>query len=115
MAEIKNCTPHAVKIVDETGALLKELAPSGQTIRLSAKTVEVGCLDGVRLTSTAYGAPVLVTPDGECALPEERPDTFYLVSAMVKGALPQRRDLLVPAEQVRDDSGRVVGCKSLGV
>ena len=115
MASIINCTPHAVKIVDGAGALVKEFTPSGMTIRLSAKTVEIGGLEGVRLTSTTYGEPVLVTPVGEGALPEENASTYYLVSAMVRSALPHRGDLLVPAEQVRDDQGRIVGCKSLGV
>jgi hypothetical protein len=39
---------------------------------------------------------------------------YYIVSAMVRAALPDRKDLLVPSQQVRDDAGRVVGCKTLG-
>lgn len=32
----------------------------------------------------------------------------------VKNACPVRKDLLVPAEVVRDADGNIVGCKSLG-
>jgi hypothetical protein len=33
----------------------------------------------------------------------------------VKSALPERIDLLVPAEMVRDKEGNIIGCQSLGV
>ena len=39
---------------------------------------------------------------------------FYIVSQLVKNALPDRTDLLVPAEVVRDGNGNIIGCKSLG-
>lgn len=115
LKSIKNCTPHAVKIVDNEGNVVKEYLPSGMTIRLSQETVVVGDIDGVSLTRTVYGEPQLVTETGTLPLPEPKEDTLYLVSAMIKSALPEREDMLVPAEQVRNDQGQVIGCKSLGV
>ena len=113
---VVNTTPHAVKLVGEEGAVVREYAPSGLTIRLRQETVSVGMLpDGTPLTRTQYGEPVLVTPEGQKPLPAPEEGVWYIVSAMAKAALPGRKDLLVPAEQVRDDQGRVQGCKSLGV
>lgn len=106
MKRVINKTPHDVKIVSEEGETLK-VFPSEGTIRLSAKTVEVGEIGGIRLTKTQYG-----DPEG---LPEEADGVYYIVSAMIKAACPDRRDLLVPAEQVRDEVGRIIGCRSLGV
>jgi hypothetical protein len=114
--KVINTTPHAVKLIGEEGTAVREYAPSGMTIRLQSKTVEVGVLpDGARLTRTEYGAPVLVTPEGEKPLPAPEEGVWFIVSAMAKAALPGRQDLLVPAEQVRDDQGRVIGCRSFGV
>lgn len=42
------------------------------------------------------------------------PEVYYIVSQIVKSALPERHDLLVPAEVVRDEMGNILGCKSLG-
>jgi hypothetical protein len=47
-------------------------------------------------------------------LPEENPKTIIIVSLLVKSALPHRKDLVVPAELVRNDNGTIIGCKSLG-
>lgn len=104
---IVNMTPHAVVLVNQEGEVLKTFEPSGSSVRLSSKTVEVGKIGEIRLTETVYG-----NPEG---LPEEKDRTWYIVSAMVKSALPCRHDLLVPAEQVRDDAGRIIGCRSLGI
>lgn len=106
MTEIINTTPHAVNVVDTEGKVIRTFKPL-ISVRLSAKTVDAGELDGIRLTRTEYG-----NPEG---LPEMANDVYYIVSAMVKNALPGRSDLLVPAEQVRDSEGRIIGCRSLGL
>lgn len=107
MTEIINTTPHCVNVVDTEGKVIRTFEPSGISVRLSAKTVDAGELDGIRLSKTEYG-----NPEG---LPEMANDVYYIVSAMVKNALPGRSDLLVPAEQVRDSEGRIIGCRSLGL
>lgn len=47
--------------------------------------------------------------------PEYDPDTVYIVSAFVKSALPDRADLVVPSDPVRDPDGRIIGCRAFGV
>jgi hypothetical protein len=48
-------------------------------------------------------------------LPAPQAGVAYIVSQLVQDALPDRTDLMVPAEVVRDESGRIVGCKSFAV
>ena len=43
--------------------------------------------------------------------PPHTPGTVYLVSALVKQALPLRSDFWSPGELVRDDKGVITGCK----
>ena len=58
---------------------------------------------------------------GQCGNPDlhiswdDVPTTYYIVSQLVKNALFSRKDLLVPAEVVRDEQGVILGCKSLGI
>ena len=105
---IINMTPHAVCVVDSENTLVREYPASGQTIRLASGTETVGSLDdGTPLTKTVFGEPT--------GLPEYQANTFYIVSQLVKSALPQRADLLVPAEVVRDEKGVIIGCRSLGI
>ncbi|MDY6856731.1 MAG: hypothetical protein SWO11_18890 [Thermodesulfobacteriota bacterium] len=104
-ARVINMTPHPVNILDQTGAEIVSFPSAGQ-VRLQMATVDVGYINKIRLTKTVYGEPE--------GLPERRPGTYCIVSQMVKSALPDRKDLLVPSEVVRDDSGRIIGCRSLG-
>jgi hypothetical protein len=45
--------------------------------------------------------------------PAGKPETWYIVSALVAKALPERGDLLVVDELVRGGYGRVIGCNAL--
>ena len=103
----KNYTPHPVTICDEDGNIFRAILPEETPIRLSQQTVPHSLVDGIQLTITRYGAPV--------DLPEAEEGVWLIVSQMVFDALPQRADLCVPAELVRDDIGNIIGCRSLGV
>lgn len=107
MAKLLNYTPHPIHVVGEDNQVIKTIESTG-LIRLKASTVDAGFeVNGVKITTTDFGEPE--------GLPEFEEGVFYIVSQLVKSALPQRRDLLVPAEVVRDDKGNILGCKSLGV
>lgn len=101
---IRNFTPHQVTLIlpDE------ELHfPSEGVARVEASTQIAFRLGKIPLTSTVFGE---VT-----GLPPETDSTWLIVSRVVASALPNRSDLLVPNELVRDDQGRVIGCRSLEV
>ena len=122
--KIVNLTPHEVRVycpvIDEmsNGEQVNYgdnvvVFPSEGVARLGVKTDVVDWIDGITITKQAFG-----TPEG---LPEEEldgdgtPVRFYIVSQVMASALPERCDLLYPADLVRDEEGKVIGCKSLGI
>ena len=52
---------------------------------------------------------------GESNLPDYEEGVYYIVSALVANAYPERKDLLMVNETIRDDDGRIIGCKSFAV
>jgi hypothetical protein len=108
---IINMTSHPIFVVkvleDGSTERTATFEPSGNTIRLKASIVAVGSLCGISTTKTVFGIPE--------GLPAFEEGYYYVVSQLVKSALPHRPDLLVPAEMVRDDKGFIIGCQSLGV
>lgn len=104
---IVNKTPHTVYVYDDDSILLAEYQPDSVPVRIKADVKRIGDLAEIPLTSTVYG-------DLE-GLPDEQPGVYYIVSGLVKAACPERKDLLVPSEQLRDSEGRVIGCKSFSI
>ena len=101
-------TPHPITIVDAENNIIKSIPFSGTQIRLKVSTET--------LSQTIFDVPVSKTIFGEPeGLPEFEEGTYYIVSQLVKSALPNRTDLLVPAEVARDSSGNILGCRSLGM
>ena len=94
-----NLTPHAIHIGELT------VPPSGGVARCVESTTPVGEHEGVHLVTTTYGE---VTD-----LPVPVEGTIYIVSSLVRSAVPNRRDVASPGALVRDISGQVMGCKNL--
>lgn len=110
--EAVNLTPHPIGFVDETNQPLLTVE-STTVARVSARTTTVGyfIINGVQIprTHTVYGEVE--------GLPDPTPGVIYIVSGMIVSALAaqgiHRDDLLVPGQQVHDEQGRVIGCRSL--
>lgn len=102
---IINKVPHAVYILDDNDKILKVFSKSQGMIRVQQDTKDIGHIDGVPICSTIWG-------DAE-ELPEVVAGTYYIVSQLVKNALPKRPDLLVPKNVVRDNQGNIIGCRRL--
>jgi len=98
-----NLTPHAINLLTNNGETIS-LPASGTVARVSSKSVPVGETDGILLTRVTFGEVIdLPAPDGR----------YFIVSALVRSALPHRHDLASPGELVRDSAGNVIGCKTL--
>lgn len=104
--KILNKTPHEVTILDEKGDIDQVIpAVKGEEWRLDETTTLQGYINGIRVTQTIY----------RCSqLPEHKKGVWYIVSALFKLHYPDRDDLLVPAEVIRDGS-KVIGCLSIGI
>ena len=97
-----NLTPHPINLHLPDGSV-QTFAPSGAVARAAETRTQRGTLDGVAVELVAFGAV-----DG---LPAQAADTLLIVSGLVLAACADRPDVLAPGQPVRDDQGRVVGCK----
>ena len=64
----------------------------------------MGDLDGVSVEVVVFGQVE--------GLPAPQPGVYYIVSGLVLSAASDRPDLLAPGQPVRDEAGRVIGCKA---
>lgn len=106
MKKILNLTPHSISFVDENGNVIRIVEPSGDVARLATRTVVTGEYDSIPITETVYGEIQ--------GLPDPIDDTIFIVSSLVAQRVPERDDVFIPNESVRDDAGRIIGCRSLG-
>ena len=95
-----NLTPHEINEVD-SGTVL----PSSGIARVRQCSKNVRKVDGIQIFRSEYEGSVQ-------GLPEPQEGVIYIVSALALNAVPaDRTDVVAPGDAVRDESGRVVGCK----
>ena len=104
---IVNLTPHDVTVVN--GDHHQTIPASGSVARVDTVSTPAGVLfngkSPIALTRTSYGAVV--------GLPDYQSGTYYIVSALVRQAVPHRTDVYSPSGLVRDAAGKVIGCSGL--
>jgi hypothetical protein len=121
MTTLINLTPHSISVFAADGkTLLVTVPPSGEVARVSVSRVETGVVpiesDAAALLrrDPLAGVPVFVGTYGAITgLPAPSFGTIYVVSAMVRQAVPTRRDVLSPGELIRDAAGQPLGCRGL--
>ncbi len=108
-----NLTPHAVTLCDSAGSVFATIPPSGDLARVKTLPRIVGSVD---INGTSV--PVRVNDYGPLeGLPDPAPDTLFIVSLLAASAAARQgrtEDLLVPDDTVRDDAGRILGCRAFG-
>jgi len=106
--KLVNLTPHVVSIADESGTIIRTIAPTTPAARVSSKAVSGKPIDGVPFNETVFGAvDNLPAPNGE---------TVYIVAQFVIQAAPERKDLVRPDTGptcVRDSEGKIVAVRAL--
>ena len=101
---IMNCTPHTINIMDSEGKEILTLEPSGICPRCSVERKKVGNINGIPINKSVFGDVY--------DLPSPQPDTIYIVSRVVAEAA-RREDLYIVDDAVRDENGRIIGCRAL--
>jgi hypothetical protein len=96
-----NLTPHVINVMERV------FYPSGTVARCSEVITGWKRIDGIDFVEKVYG--------NVAGLPSPKKDTIYIVSGMVRLALPKRHDLASPGETLRDGAGHVVGVTNLVV
>ena len=107
---IVNLTPHALNLMPEgPDGPTVTIPPSGIVARCTTSRVQVGTITvdniAIPVNRTQFGA---VT-----GLPDPQPDTIYIVSAVVAQAVPDRSDVFIVDDAVRDEQGRIIGARAL--
>ena len=103
-----NRTEHEVTIFNTIGVNTPDMVLEqyvGEPIRVSCESRKVDTVEGIDIYEVVYGE---VT-----GLPEFKEGVYYVVSAMVRQALPERKDLLSPGQLIRNEEGQPVGCLGL--
>lgn len=95
--EFVNLTPHTINLIQK-----RLFPPSGTIARCKEISKDAGKIDGVPLIYRRY-----VNIEG---LPEPKDDVIYIVSHIVRTALPRRKDLISPGDLFRDNDGNIIGC-----
>ena len=123
--KIINLTPHTVNLIfAENGKTYRRSLPSEGEAR--AETIKKALVPKYILMETTgedgllYGEmfpiPVNRVVFGDVVgLPEAEDGIFYIVSRIVKNAIPHRSDCLVPDDIVRDDKGVIIGCRGFAL
>ena len=101
MAKFINLTPHTINYLG--GEVPMEI-PSVGVARCQQEYIEQETVDGIQILKTIYG-----NVEG---LPAPQADTYYIVSSLVASAVKNRNDVVVPVLFIRDEQGRILGCKS---
>ena len=109
-----NATPHDINIVDEDGKIVMTFPASGVIARCNANRHTVG--DITFTDKWGLKIPLNEIVFGELeGLPEEKPLTYYIVSALAgkAGREAGRKDLLLVDDAVRNEAGQIIGCRAL--
>jgi len=103
-----NLTPHPVNVFDGD-RVIASWPPAGRFARRQEAWSPAGLLSTdqgpVPLTDISYGCDVQELSDPVAG-------TAYIVSRVLADAVP-RDDLLFPADEVRDATGQILGCRTL--
>lgn len=100
--EFRNYTPHEINLL---GVNFPSLGVA--RVKMVEKVWDQpdfngGCID-----------VITEEPGQVTGLPDPETDVYYLVSRVVKSALPGRTDLAVPTRFTRDEAGRITGAQAV--
>ena len=99
-----NLTPHDIFVhygAGDTRRIVASATPARIEYAFQSKQTEV---DGVTL-KIILGSTVV-------GLPEKKESTTYIVSSLVKAYCKDRLDVVCPGDLVKEEGGRVIGCKT---
>src|SRR3954467_5223344 len=103
--KLVNLCPHQVSVKHSDGS--ETIIPQSGVAR-----VAVAYQDAGSITLAAHAVQIIKGVYGEVTgLPKPTDDCFFVVSHMVRMALPNRKDLLSPPDIVRDSQGSILACR----
>jgi hypothetical protein len=119
MTDFMNLTPHALDIYDESGKVLLITIPASGRVARVAESVK-WCVNKIETPADENKTEYLPVgerrfdPTNITGLPDPEPYVAYIVSMLTGFALGVTRpDVFVPGPEVRDSTGRIIGCAGL--
>lgn len=103
--EFINLTPHDVNLILQDENTMT-IPASGNVARVGSHVEQVGTIGIIPVVKTVFDTVVTDLPDPQDGV-------IYLTSTLVAQAVPDRTDVLVPADLRRDEAGRIIGCGAL--
>lgn len=101
-------TPHAITLLDKENRVLAVLQSEGvaraASMRQQTGSIRIGDAD-IPVNATSFGAV--------SGLPEPMEGHAYVVSVLTAQAVAGRDDIYITDDAVRDDAGRIIGCRAL--
>jgi len=99
--KIRNFTPHVINITGQ------DPIPSEGIARCTEEIKVVDNINGIDIIKKAFGRLI--------DLPKPEEGNIFIVSMITAQAAKTagRNDCFVPGEQIRDEQGRIVGCKNI--
>lgn len=104
-ARLVNLTPHDVNIQNLDGTF-QAVWRDGTVARVEMISSQIQRYPLACAQTTVVKSKVI-------GLPEPVFGVVWIVSAMVREACPERKDLASPGELIRDEKGNPIGCKGL--
>ena len=99
-----NTTPHPINLITPIGSEIR-IPGAQKPLRLKEEREVIGDIaPGIMINKVKY------SPEG-VELPAPSEGVYYIVSAVVAARLP-REDFLITDEAVRDEEGRIIGCRA---
>ena len=104
-----NLTPHNITLVPCDGGAKEIIEKSGMIARVSTESEIVG---SYRFNNKLF--PIKKTRfDKVTDLPEPQNNVVYIVSALVRSAVPERHDVVSPTDLERDQNGQPTLAKAV--
>ena len=103
--QIINLTPHTINFLGGDNNPVLTVEPSGTIARTKQTRTMCGTIAGIPVNQCAYG-----TVQG---LPEPAKETIYVVSSITAQACPERADVYIVDDSVRNEDGRIIGVRAL--
>lgn len=110
LVNIVNKTPHTIVITNGRKEKIINIPPDGNPIRI--EEIINNESDRLQINGNVNIPVYEVENDINCDIPEQRNNTYYIVSRVVAESFPDRSDLLVPHDFIRDSEGVIIGCTS---
>jgi len=102
--KIYNTTPHAIKVLDESGEVILEILKATEPLRLREENDYWWKICGISVFRKSFSVT---------ELPPFMPNTYYVVALPVAQIIKRDEyDFIVPHDLVRDSEGNVIGCRA---